>query len=241
MNDDQDKDVDIILNSSSNLVDDVSKPSSMAPGNGSISPTDAPVVLSINSEDEIDRSSKRRMRRTSFQARLGRKMDTIQRRVLDNNLRLSSNPTDMLRISIDRDERSRDIISRTLKSMEIIPIILPSMEKIPMRHLEGYRGENEVTIPSLYTIDQNEYFEVFAPVECKLKPDDLIVRIIYDDVNCPDDPYVMILQISEQLASIGYSSIKYYTYWATFYNEKLPNQILDKIKSDQIKRRILGW
>ena len=197
--------------------------------------------ITISNENEKDVASQRRMARTSFQARLGRKLDNIQRKSLDNTIRLSSNPTDMLRIKIDRDERSRDIISRTLTSIEVLPIIFPKIESIPMRHLEGYRDGTEVTIPSLYTIDQKEYFELYAPVQCKLNPDDLLVRIIYDDINCPDDPYVMILQITEQLATVGYSSIRYYTYWACYYNEKLPNKILSVIKSDQIKRSLLKW
>lgn len=235
------KNVDIELNSSSNLVSDSSKPSSMIPGQGSLSTSDAGIVLSINSGDERDRANRKRLRRTTFQARLGRKLDAIHRSVLDNNIRLASNPTDMLRISINRDERSRDIISRTLESMEIVPIIMPAIDKIPMRHLEGYREGNEVVIPSLFTIDQKEYFEIYTPIEAKLKPDDLLVRIIYDDVNCPNDPFVMILQITEQFATVGYSSIRYYTYWATYYNENLPAQIINSIKSDQIKRKILGW
>lgn len=198
--------------------------------------TDA--LVSTTHENEEGR---RRMRRTTFQARLGRKLDHIHQMTLDNNLRLSAHPTDMLRISVKRDERSRDIISRTLEAMEIMPIIFPRIESIPMRHLEGYRDGNEVVVPSLYTIDQNEYFEIYAPVECKLKPDDLLVRIVYDDVNCPDNPYVMIFQVTEQLATIGYSSIRYYKYFCTFYENQLPNQIIEEIKSDQKKREILGW
>ncbi len=198
--------------------------------------TDALVSTSHENEE-----GRRRMRRTTFQARLGRKLDHIHQMTLDNNLRLSAHPTDMLRISVKRDERSRDIISRTLEAMEIMPIIFPKIESIPMRHLEGYRDGNEVIVPSLYMIDQNEYFEIYAPVECKLKPDDLLVRIVYDDVNCPDNPYVLIFQVTEQLATIGYSAIRFYKYFCSLYSERLPNQIIEEIKSDQKKREILGW
>lgn len=200
-----------------------------------------PIVSVSNEESQWKIDSHRRMRRTTFQARLGRKLDHIHQMTLDNNLRLSAHPTDMLRISVKRDERSRDIISRTLEAMEIMPIIFPKIESIPMRHLEGYRDGNEVIVPSLYMIDQNEYFEIYAPVECKLKPDDLLVRIVYDDVNCPDNPYVLIFQVTEQLATIGYSAIRFYKYFCSLYNEHLPNQIIEEIKSDQKKREILGW
>ena len=56
----------------------------------------------------------RRMRRTSYQAKLGKKIDNITNKVLDNNIRLASHPTDMLRIEVERDERSHDIVSRTV-------------------------------------------------------------------------------------------------------------------------------
>lgn len=203
--------------------------------------TAEPLIITSEEDTPYDKASRKRMRRTTFQARLGRKLDRIHREVLDNGLRLSSHPTDMLRISITRDPRSRDIVSRTLESIEVMPIIFPKIESIPMRHLEGYREGNEVTIPSLYTIDQQEYFEIYAPVGSKLKPDDLLIRIIYDDVECPNDPYVMILQVSEQLATIGYSSIRYYKYFCTYFQEKLPSKIIDTVKEDQIKRTILGW
>lgn len=197
-----------------------------------------PIITTSSDESQAIR---RRMRRTTYQARLGRRLDRVHQKVLDNNLRLSSNPTDMLRISIERDPRSRDIISRTISSAEVLPIILPAMKDIPIRHLSGYREGQDVIIPSLYTIQENEYFEIYSPVEAKLCPDDLLIRIIYDDINCPDDPYVMILQVSEQLATIGFSSIRYYKYWCTFYNEALPQAIIDIIKKDQIKRQLLGW
>lgn len=215
--------------------------SNMRPAVETLTAETSDPVLNIDEEDPRDIATRRRMRRTTFQARLGRRLDTVRRRVLDNNLRLSANPTDMLRISVKRDERSRDLQQRTLETIEVMPIIFPKLEDLPLRHLEGYREGNEVVVPSLYTIDQKEYFEIYSPVECKLSPDDLLVRIIYDDVNCKDNPYVLILQVSEQLATIGYSSIVYYKFWVTIYDEKLPSKIVDAIKSDQVKRALLKW
>lgn len=203
--------------------------------------TAEPLVIVSKEDTSQDKANRKRMRRTTFQARLGRKLDKIHREVLDNELRLSSHPTDMLRISIMRDPRSRDIVSRTLESIEVMPVIFPKVESIPMRHLEGYREGNEVTIPSLYTIDQQEYFEIYAPVGSKLKPDDLLVRIIYDDMECPNDPYVMIMQVTEQLATIGYSSIRYYKYFCVYFEGKLPRRIIEEVKSAQIRRALLGW
>lgn len=43
------------------------------------------------------------MRRTSYQVRLGKKLDNIVRKVTDNNIRLASQPVDMIRIKVNRD------------------------------------------------------------------------------------------------------------------------------------------
>ena len=64
-----------------------------------------------------------------------------------------------------------------------------------VRIVEDYtkkEGE-DITITSLYTINQQEYFEIYAPVEAQLNMDDLLVRIMYDPNS--DRPYIMILQV----------------------------------------------
>ena len=70
------------------------------------------------------------MRRTTFQARMGSRLDTIKRKVIDNSIRLASNPTDMIRVRTVRDERSRDLVSRTITESEVLPVILPEMQDI---------------------------------------------------------------------------------------------------------------
>ena len=181
----------------------------------------------------------RRLRRTDYQARLGVKLDNIRRKVLDNNLRLSSHPTDMLRIAVKRDERSHDLISRTIESAEIMPIILPKMEDIPLRHL--IRDGQDILIPSLFPITQQEYFELYSPVECDLKEDDLLVRILYDSSPSINEPYVLVFQVKEVLATFGYSSIEWKKFWATLYDEKLPQRVVDIIKASILKRELLNW
>ena len=188
----------------------------------------------MEGDDEL-----RRMRRTDFQARLGRKMDNIRKRVLDNNIRLSAHPTDMLRISVKRDERSHDLISRTIESTEIMPIILPKMEDIPLRHL--IREGKDILIPSMYPIQQEEYFEVYAPVLCDLHEDDLLVRILYDSSPDINNPYVMVLQCKEILGTFGYSALTWKKCIVTFYDEELPQRVVQLVKASILKREALDW
>lgn len=186
---------------------------------------------------EDNNASIDRMHRTTFQARLGRRLDLITRKIIDNSLRLSSHPTDMIRISAKRDERSRDLVSRTIKSVEILPIILPPLKDIPLRHF--VREGSEIQIPSLYTIDQQAYFEIYAPAEVKLEVEDLLFRMIYDEN--ADEPYVLCLQVKEQFATVGYSTIKMKKFWCTVYDEALPQPIIDILHRANIKRERLQW
>ena len=188
----------------------------------------------MEGDDEL-----RRMRRTDFQARLGRKLDNIRKRVLDNNIRLSAHPTDMLRIAVVRDDRSHDLISRTIESAEIMSIILPKMEDIPLRHL--IREGKDVLIPSMYPIQQEEYFEVYAPVQCDLHEDDLLVRILYDSSPDINNPYVMVLQVKDLLGTFGYSTLTWKKAICTFYDESLPQRVVQLIKSSILKREALDW
>lgn len=191
--------------------------------------------INIYSPREINVS--KRMRRTSFQARLGRRLDNISRKITDNAIRLSSHPTDMLRIKVNRND-SGDLISRTIQSVEILPIILPVMKDIPMRRLEREK-EDGVLIPSLYPIQDQEYFTIYSPVEVQLDEDDLLIRLIY--IEGTDEPYCLVLQVKEILSTIGYNSLIWNKINVTIYDEPLPPQVLQIIKDTHIKRDELGW
>lgn len=193
-----------------------------------------PVIKVTPKKPQVDFD---RMRHTVYQARMGRHTDRILRKVTDNNIRLSSHPTDMIRLKVERDPRSRDLESRQIIGWEVLPIILPTMKDIPLRHL--IREGTEVQIPSLYTIDQQTYFEIYAPVEVKLEPEDLLFRIIYDPNT--QEPYIMALQVKEQLATVGYSSITMLKFWVTFYDEALPTKVVRILKDANARREDLGW
>lgn len=181
----------------------------------------------------------RRIRRSNFQARLGRKLDRINGKIIDNDIRLTAHPTDMIRVEAIRDERSHDLISRVIKTTEVMPILLPKMEDIPLRHL--VRDNEDVLVPALYSIAQEEFFEVYAPVECDLNEDDLLVRILYDSSPEIEDPYVMVFQVKEVLGTFGYSSLLWKKCLVTFYDEALPEQVVRTLQQTIKKRETLNW
>lgn len=178
------------------------------------------------------------MRRTSYQARLGRKLDNILRKVTDNNIRLASQPVDMIRIKVNRDPISQDLISRTVVSTEIIPVIFPTMEKVPLRRLTR-EGNEDVLVPNLYQFYEEQYWTIYAPAEIRLDEDDVLLRLIYDPYS--NEPNIVALQVKESKVTVGYNSIIYLEYAVTLYDEALPSEIVDIIKDANRKREELGW
>lgn len=176
-------------------------------------------------------------KRTGFQARLGKRLDKITRKVLDNGIRLTSHPTDMLRISVKRDSRSGDLISRTITSSEIVPIIFPNMENVPLRHFVS-QDDKEVLLPSFYAFSQEQYFDLYAPVNTKLDVDDLLIRFVYNDEGLP---WISVLQVKDVLSTVGYNSILLNKLQCTFYDETLPDKVISLIKTAIAKREELGW
>lgn len=213
----------------------------------SIKPSDyiyAPIVglsaNTINPDIYVPRKYpvSNRMRNTTYQGRMGVKLDKIKTKLLDNQLRLYSHPTDMIRIQATRDERSQDLISRTIQSAEVLPIILPVMKDIPLREF-SQESNKSVLIPALYPINDKSYFEIYTPLETQLDMDDLLFRIIYIANNV--NPYCMCLQVKEILSTIAYSTVLYNKYNVTFYDEKIPTEIVELLKEAAIKRDKIGW
>lgn len=209
-----------------------------------VSETNTQAVVTPEDVDSRDTSSiesaRRRMRHTTYQSRMGRKMDKISRRLIDNSIRLTSTPMDMLRIKVKRDGISQDLVSRTIISSEVVSIVFPKIEGIPMRHLkqtqEGY------IVPSLIPVGyegQQSYFEIYCPMALHLDEDDLLFRVIFDEAS--DRDYVMALQVKETLGNIGVSSLRMVKYWVTLYDEKLPPEIVNTIIRATNKREALQW
>lgn len=216
------------------------------PGNGAVKKLDAIAsditVRTVTPQDRAaaENPTLKRMRRTTYQARLGRKLDAISQKAIDNAIRLTANPTDMIRISVNRDGRSQDLISRTVESVEVMPIMLPVLKDIPLRHF--LKEDTDIVVPSFYTIQEQEYFVAYAPIEADLNEDDLLIRMLYDNSKTdPDYTYSLVLQVKDVLGTFGYSSLVWKKIMVTFYDEALPYQIVNAVKLEIRKREALNW
>lgn len=183
-------------------------------------------------------STERRLRRSAWQARLGARLDPIKRKLLDNNILLSAHPTDMLRIRVNRDSRTQDVLSRTIISSEILPIMLPTMQDVPMRRLQRDDATKSI-VASFSMLEDQKPFEAFCPLSGQLQRDDLLFRILKDPYS--DLPYIMALQVKDELATFSYSSLLYIRYTLTFYDEALPAAVVAEIMRVSAKREQLKW
>lgn len=219
--------------------------------NNSVSNVDISLTNDIDtsSENKIqsldttfsDYNNLNRIRKTTFQSRLSRYSDNIARRVLDNRIRLTGNAMDMLRIEVKRDTRSHDAISHKLTKAEVVPIIMKQLKDIPLRQL--LKDGTTVKVPSLYVINEDTYFECFAPNIFNLNIDDYLVKIYFKDDLSTETDYCVIFKVSEQLGTFGNSSLLYRKYWLTLADEeiKIPQSILTFIKNSKIKREVLNF
>ena len=186
---------------------------------------------------DVRTKTPRKYRTTSFQARLGKKLDNITRKVLDDRIGLTAHPTDMLRISVKRDSRSGDLLSRTITSSEVVPIIFPNMTDVPLRQFVT-RDDKEVLLPSFYAFSQEQHFNLYAPIAVQVDVDDLLIRFVYNEDRLP---WISVLQVKDILSTIGYNSILYNKLQCTFYDEALPEKVLSLIRSAIDRRELLGW
>lgn len=186
---------------------------------------------------DVRTKTPRKYRTTNFQARLGKKLDNITRKVLDDRIGLTAHPTDMLRISVKRDPRSGDLLSRTITSSEVVPIIFPNMTDVPLRQFVT-KDDKEVLLPSFYAFSQEQHFNLYAPIAVQVDVDDLLIRFVYNEDRLP---WISVLQVKDILSTIGYNSILYNKLQCTFYDEVLPEKVLSLIRSAIDRREMLGW
>jgi hypothetical protein len=71
---------------------------------------------------------------TTLQSRLGAKQDHIRRKVIDNNSRLVSTPTDCIRCRA-RKTFEGDDISWIVERADVVNIVFPKLEDVPIRKI----------------------------------------------------------------------------------------------------------
>ncbi len=175
--------------------------------------------------------------RRAWQARLGAKMDDVLRKTMDNKISLSSYPVDMVRVAVKRDPRTQDLISRTIVANDVMPLYFEkALNELPLRRME-YADTEQVIL----TIDATKLTEikVKCPISETLDRGDLLFRVLRDDYS--ERPIVLILQVKEELGTIGYSKLIQIDYVLSYYDEKLPDSVIASVIDSTSKREVIEW
>ena len=101
------------------------------------------------------------------------------------------------------------------------------------------RDDHSILSLSITDADNAKPFEVYCPSVSQLQSDDLLFRFIGDPYSV--SPYVLVLQVKDELGTIGYSELLHVKYSVTIYDEALPSAVVSAVYAAAIKRGRLKW
>jgi hypothetical protein len=200
----------------------------------------------------------------TFQSRLGAFHDRLRRKLTDNQISLTAQAADCIRITYKRNKEG-DIKSRVVDSADVVSVIFPILQDVPYRRLTKDAGG--LRIDTLPAVTELFPFQIMVPHNQYVYRDDLIFRIFRDqpdnaynadhdyyltDTTSTDmldgthnittqSPIIMVLQIKEPLGTFGVESMIWSKYNCTYSDEVLPTEILETVVSLANRRLALGW
>ena len=169
------------------------------------------------------------------------KHSIIKRKILDNQVELAGNPTDVIRIQFKKNDEG-DIESRIVSKADVINVIFPPLKEIPIRKIhkkksDGYISEDvgsyEITslvgIASEDDTNYQEKFKLYFPHNIDLNIGDYLIRVFLD----PDvkDPIILVLKVSEVLGTFTHSMLLWETCICTLDVEDIPPKLSNVIGS----------
>jgi hypothetical protein len=174
----------------------------------------------------------------TFQSRMGKYQDALRRKIIDNNISLSGQASDCIRIRIKRT-RQGDIKSRVVEEADVISVIFPPIKDAPFRRMTLSKDVTKLEMETLPAVMDLFPIEIVSTQIDKIYKDDLIFRVLQE----PDipNPMVLALQVVEPKGTWGVRSMIYAKYDCTYYQEQLSQEILEIIAATTLRRTTLGW
>ena len=175
----------------------------------------------------------------TFQARLGKYSDRLNRKIIDNQISLMGTPTDCIRVRTTRNKQG-DIETRIVEEAEVLPFVFPPMKDVPLRRMVRDAGPGAGwKMETLPAADELFPIELITTHYSRVYIDDLIFRFILE----PDTthPLCLALTVVDPVATFGSQSVIYGKLRCTYYNQPLPQEILDSVAAMATRRGMLGW
>jgi len=177
--------------------------------------------------------------RRDFQSRLGYKHDIIKRKLLDNQIELSSPLVDALRIKVIKN-KDGDITNTIVKEASLISCSFPPLVNVPYRTIENNNGEYTITgLIDLIEDEAVQFYTITVPHNVYLSPEDLIIRVFLDPEI--EKPIVLALRVTEQLGTFGVQMKLSNSYKTTIYTENFVPKVKAIILEMAKRRKIAGY
>lgn len=197
----------------------------------------------------------------TFQSRMGHFQDKIRRKLVDNNISLTGQAADCIRIRLKKT-RNGDIETRVVEDVNVISVIFPILKDVPFRRLTRSPGGIRIdTIPTAIELfplqitvshSNNIYigdliFRIFKDQETPTYLNDYVMdentEDMLDGVHNPNlaGPIVLVLEVKESLGTFGVESMIWTKYNCTYNDESLPDELLETVVELSNRRLALGW
>jgi hypothetical protein len=179
----------------------------------------------------------------SYQSRLGRFHDPIRKKLIDNSISLSGQVADCIKVRT-KVTKQGDIASRIVEDVTVISAVFPPYADVPFRRLTRETGQGDSNTVQLKVTTLPAAMELF-PIQIwttqydQIYLGDLIFRIFKDPTS--DSPLVVVLQVKEPLGTFGVQNLIYAKYNCTYWDEELPQEMLDVVVATAERRLALQW
>lgn len=117
--------------------------------------------------------------------------------------------------------------------------MFPPIVDVPYRRLIRDSGTETYKLETLPAVTDLFPIQITVAQIDEIYQGDLIFRILLD----PDiiEPFVMVLEVKESLATFGVHSIIGNKFNCAYYSEDLPQEMLDAVVAFAERRSMLGW
>lgn len=168
--------------------------------------------------------------------------------MLDNQISLTGQAADTIRVRI-KVTKQLDIDTRIVDSVDVVPVIFPPLVDVPYRrvndehfrriNVDEHANEERMMVQVLPQMVDLFPIEIMTTRADRIDMNDLIFRVIME----PDMEYplVLALEIVDALGTFGTHSMIYSKFRAVYYNETLPDEIMDYVTATAVRRLNLEW
>lgn len=168
--------------------------------------------------------------------------------MLDNQISLTGQAADTIRVRV-KMTKQLDIDTRIVDSVDVVPVIFPPLVDVPYRrindehhrrtNLDDQANEERMMIQVLPQMVELFPIEIMTTRGDRIYTGDLIFRVIMEPEI--EYPLVLALEIVDALGTFGTHSMIYSKFSAVYYNEVLPDEIMDYVAATAVRRLRLEW